>query len=368
MENISVLLLAYKHIHLTPPVVHCLGQIPGVKVFIVSKEKGHPLKFSRYCHGYGLIAEEYDLYNLKIFIKNFIFENNIDFLLPVHEEDINFTLNSYSEFSNIVDIAPLPTPEGMKIMTNKWKLSQFLYRNNIPHPKTILYDNTPEFKNYLDEFTFPIILKPILGAGGTGIIVFSDEDILMQYLHKNPRLINNCIIQNYINGNDIDCSVLCKEGDILAYTIQKPLKIKRNGFTPSRGIEFVKNNQTYQIVKNWAEASNWTGIAHIDLRHDNLTNQISMIEVNARYWGSLLGSLSAGINFPHLAFLTGKGIEFKQPEYSSSRFVYGKETLRSFFDYDLKLKFNETNWKYVIKDPLPEGLKLFRKALKIDKQ
>ena len=46
------------------------------------------------------------------------------------------------------------------------------------------------------------------------------------------------------------------------------------------------------------QALKWSGIVNIDFIYDENDKQAKILEVNPRYWQSLLGSLFAGVNFP----------------------------------------------------------------------
>src|SRR2546428_697479 len=48
------------------------------------------------------------------------------------------------------------------------------------------------------------------------------------------------------------------------------------------------------------QALKWSGIVNIDFIYDENDKQAKILEVNPRYWQSLLGSLFAGVNFPYL--------------------------------------------------------------------
>jgi hypothetical protein len=167
-----------------------------------------------------------------------------------------------------------------------------------------------------------------------------------------------------VPGYDIGLSVLCRDGEILAYTIQRGLVAERHGSL--RALEIIKHDAVLQIGQELVSALGWSGVAHIDLRHDSRTNEPTIIELNARYWGSLLGSLVAGVNFPYLACLAAQGIAFPVPDYNLTKFAYtmialkegvrwlfGKNTLKGF-------SFRETGLRFFLSDPLPEFLKRYQ--------
>jgi len=128
-------------------------------------------------------------------------------------------------------------------------------------------------------------------------------------------------------------------------------------------MEFIQQDDVLDAGQKLLAALRWSGVAHIDFRQDNIDGQVKIIEMNARYWGSLLGSLVAGVNFPYLACLAAQGVSFPMPAYQLSHFAYtttaikegllwclGRNTLQGF-------SFQETGLRFFMVDPLPEVVK-----------
>ncbi len=167
---------------------------------------------------------------------------------------------------------------------------------------------------------------------------------------------------------DIDCNVLCQDGTILAYTIQKGFIPGLRRFAPLVGIEFVENQQTLDVITRLVSNLRWSGVAHVDLRYDNQDKQVKLIEVNPRYWDSLLGSLFVGINFPYLACLSGLGVSFSRPDYQLKRYVPLNVSIKQWVKRYLgkskaDFAFREISWKYDVADPLPGVMNLLKKGL-----
>ena len=160
------------------------------------------------------------------------------------------------------------------------------------------------------------------------------------------------------------CSVLCRDGKILAYTIQKGFIPGLQRFAPPAGIEFVKDDQTFAVVSRLISSLKWSGVANIDLKYDEKNRQVNVLEVNGRYWATILGSLVAGVNFPYLACLAGLGISFSRPDYRLNRFIRGNAAIIRGYLCKSKVNFTfkETSWRYALTDSLPEVISLTRKG------
>ena len=132
------------------------------------------------------------------------------------------------------------------------------------------------------------------------------------------------------------------------------------------GIEFVQEEKTLGVVQQLMRELKWTGVAHVDLRYDVHADHPRVIEINARYWRSLLGSLVAGVNFPYLACRTALGEVFPVPEYRHTRFISKPfPALQHLFKVPgrsgaVSVSFAETNFAYMFRDPLPDLVREIR--------
>ena len=161
-------------------------------------------------------------------------------------------------------------------------------------------------------------------------------------------------------------SLLAKDGKILAFTIQKGFIKRSNVFVASAGIKFLYNEKLYDNVDRLIKKLNFSGIAHLDLRYDMKQDEFKVIEVNPRFWGSLTGSVQAGVNFPYLACLAGMGVKFELPQYNHCRYIDHSTALKSMIKYpfardDSRVKYKETDIKYILFDPIAEFVNIMKR-------
>ncbi len=161
-----------------------------------------------------------------------------------------------------------------------------------------------------------------------------------------------------MKGYDIDCSVLCKDGRILVHTIQKCIVPNPVPFRIPLAIEFVENAEVLKVAARLIRALNFNGVANIDLRVDERDGRVQVIEVNPRYWLSLLGSQSAGVNFPQLACLAALGLPFPKIEYQPRRYIDFLGIIKKWLYRPpapgvRQFRFSEIDLRYCLTDPWP---------------
>jgi predicted ATP-grasp superfamily ATP-dependent carboligase len=163
-------------------------------------------------------------------------------------------------------------------------------------------------------------------------------------------------VQEFVQGFDIDCSVLCEQGEILAYTIQKGIVRSTKPFAPPAAIEFVHDQGVLDSITRLVSSVSWSGVANFDLVFDGQTNEAKVLEANPRYWRSLHGSLQAGVNFPYLACLAGCGLSFNRPEYRHVRYAGPASAVRLILQKWLGNEswisgFAESGVLHILRDP-----------------
>lgn len=349
-------------------VARCLAQIPGVETHILCHQPWTPIRFSRHHRQLLLQPQPSDPTARLAAICRAVDRSQADVILPVDESISQFIAAHLAEITPLAAVPPLASPDMLATVINKWHLATHLKRHHIPTPDTILYEEGDHFIDRLHALSFPALIKPVAARGGEGIHYFETPAEVLAYIDTTPDILpEREIIQAFIRGYDIDCSILCREGEILAYTIQRGVVRGVENFAASAGIQFTLDEEVLHVAKQFIAATNWSGIAHIDMRYDEEAQQIKLIEVNPRYWGSLIGSLIVGVNFPYLSCLAALDIPFARPAYKHGRYLAGWKAIRHGLKImlgqaDLDFSFDETNLPFALADPLAETVKLLYKT------
>jgi len=196
-----------------------------------------------------------------------------------------------------------------------------------------------------------------------------------QQAWKDKRIMKGYkyILQSYIPGIDLCLQVFCKDGKIIAYTLQKSLLNKNNHYGPQKIMEFIKDGEVLDLGQRLVSAMHWDGIACIDLRIDTRDGTNKILEINPRFGQAVLGSLVAGVNFPFIACLDALNMEYHN-QYRTISYAHpiaaGKNLLTRFTGKGtgVRIRLIESGLRFACSDPLPETFDVLGRSAKWFKQ
>jgi predicted ATP-grasp superfamily ATP-dependent carboligase len=352
-NSILVLEGGYK---LTSTLLFCLAQCKDFEIHFLSRIDKSPFRYSRYVKTHHYFPEERPVSEFIKFAEEVTKKTNSKVLLPIDAEGMRFCTQYKREFSAFIKPALTADLENYDTAADKGQLAEFLMRENIPCPPTIV-NLQHDLDGQLESFKFPVLLKPTDGEGGKRITFHETKEDLLAFIKEN-NIKTKYIIQTSIRGYDIDCNVLYKDGKLQWYSIQRGVTTENNGYKPSTAIEFVKDDRVIEVVDEMMSKLKWSGVAHIDLRFDEDEQKMKIIEINTRFWLTIIGSiLVTKINFAELLVKLTLGIPTpKQNGYPTGRYIAFVDYLQTKFSKNNtnKFKFRETTANYVIGDLAPK--------------
>jgi len=286
-----------------------------------------------------------------------------DLIFPV-SVDGNMLFAKYRELFGEMASSPFSDLKTQKIADDKGLLVELMQERGISHPPAVRLRPIPGLQARLKEVPFPVLVKATVGEGGRHIYRFEDPEEVLHFAEHEAEEDREYIVQSFVEGTDIDYSVLAVEGKVVAYTIQQALVSARHRheFGPPEHIEFLGDPKVEAIGRSLVEALGFSGLAHIDLRYDTERQNLYVLEINARIWGSLFGSLRAGVNFPALACSAGLGLPLPAAEYEKIRYcVVGDLGVKRLLRARRRgIPLRNSCLAYALDDPLPDLMELAR--------
>jgi len=298
-------LILSDHLNIGQNIIHCLARV-GIRSVVIADHASRFLAASRFCKELNVLPdeaftdkEEMLMEALRIACCKYDFE----MIFPTGQGSSYFVSKNLEKVSDMVPAPPTPDPDTFIELYDKWKFSVILEENGIAQPKTVLVEGLGKARDAKDVLEFPILTKPLKQHGGKGINRFEEPAPFYAHCKKLSKNKNKepLIAQEYIPGEDIDLSVLCEQGKIIAWTVQQK--------DSSGVIRFLNRGDIVEIGERIVAASRYHGLAHFDMRIDSRDDSVKVIECNPRFWGTTHASCFAGINFPAQCIELEKGRE-----------------------------------------------------------
>lgn len=356
-------------------VIHGFIGFPQVKLYVLSNRHWAPTRFSRYCHKYIFKKSSADAGERFDVIADVVRQHDIDVILPVEMEWIAPQDARRHALSELAAIVPVLDSNSFEVANSKWLLFKLMQEYGIPTPPTVLCTLNSDFEQQVNHLEFPALLKPVTAWGGEGIRRFDNISQLYEFLEQcdSEKIKNRYIVQSFLSGYVIGLNILCREGQLLAYTVQRGFIPNPQKYAAAAAIQFIEREGVLEIGKKLVSALKYSGMANVDMFYDTRENQIKVLELNARFWGSLRGSYVAGVSFPYLACLAALDIPFPVPDYQLTRYIHPKTALKEGMlrvlgksQYE-KFPLEETGLRYMLADPIAETLRAFRQQLSGDR-
>ncbi len=335
-------------------VVQCLKRGPGgCHITLIQSDGASVCRYSRFIDRVVMRPAHVDA---EEFLIHQLSQNPADVLLPVGSTGVALVIATRNRLKSLVKVPCLPAPEALAIAEDKWLLHQHLIRCGLPSPRTVLFEGSKSL-NAFDRLE-PVLIKPRHGCGGTGITWVARAGDVKDLDDTWESASGLVVIQEYLGGSDVDRSVLCLNGRAQAATTQYAL-IKGRRFQPSSALRFTGHPEGERIVSQLMRSLNWSGIAHVDMMSGPRTGKLYVLDLNPRYWASLLGSLSAGVNFPWLQVLATLSQALPVVEPKETLF----SGLRNWPSLFLSRRHSacKTTFAYNISDPLPKIMLALRR-------
>jgi predicted ATP-grasp superfamily ATP-dependent carboligase len=162
--------------------------------------------------------------------------------------------------------------------------------------------------------TYPVVVKTRKsvtwrgnkGIFGTASFAQDNESLIESFSNIKQTVGEAPLIQDFVMGEEYGVEMLAQEGKVYASVSHRRLK----SLSPIGGASVLKEtlgendlkSELESVAQSLAEKLDWKGPMMVEFKIDKETNTIYLMEINARFWGSLPLSVAAGVNFPWLYY------------------------------------------------------------------
>lgn len=232
----------------------------------------------KFFHAPNVTSDEYEN-----FIKNIILSNNIQYYLPLIDEELLLSKNKIDGFNGVIVIAP--SKNFITLSLDKYRLMIELSKLNI---STI---NSHKGNNFKWDGT-SIFVKPITGRGSRGIRKINSKLELDAYYLLEKYEPENILIQELIEGTEYTVGVTVNDlNQLLSISIKKI--IKKKGITQVAVL--TENDKIYNIIIELVENLKPCGPINVQLFLTN-DDEVKIFEINPRFSTTTIMSYEGGVD------------------------------------------------------------------------
>lgn len=214
---------------------------------------------------------------------------HIQYLIPVNSDDIRILLKNKDHLFGTLDY--MGDDATFSLLDDKKNLAKLATELSLPVPRDLQLSDTIT--------RFPLVFKPTQSSSSKGVSYIHTAEQLTE-LRKNPPQ-TSYVLQEYIQGEGVGYSVFAKDGQIVAGCGHKRLAEYPVSGGSSTIRAYFEHPRMEEIAQQVIAHTRWSGYAMFEFK---LTPQeeIFLIEINPRIWGSIHQSIAAGVNFPAILF------------------------------------------------------------------
>jgi len=223
--------------------------------------------------------------------------------MPMGEE--SHIISKYIKMFDNTTKVPIPAYEKILKANNKRYLMNFAKEIGVKTPQTYTIDDLADLKKVAKKVEFPAVIKPVIGFGAQGIrYVYSENELIMEYkkVMQKFNFSEYPLIQEYIPGNGYGVSMLFNQGEPRAIFTHKRIREYPITGGPSTARVSVRHPKMEKYATKLLRELEWHGVAMVEFKLDDRTNEPVLMEINPRFWGSLYQAICAGVDFPYLLY------------------------------------------------------------------
>lgn len=244
-------------------------------------------------------------------------KHGIGLVMPISESALELLLRDPSR------VAPARIPFGslaaFETLNDKRALYRLARRLGVPVPRTVIIDRGVLIAEQLPaiaELGYPLVLKPYrsrIPAGGSylraAVRYAGSEGELLDIAGGDPVFRNHpFLVQEKIDGTGSGVFMLTDGGKVRACFGHRRLR----EYPPTGGVSVLAEGvMPDDAARTAAEAilshTGWSGVSMVEFKVDRQGTPYLM-EVNARFWGTLQLCVESGVNFPLQLYSLAAGL------------------------------------------------------------
>ena len=230
-------------------------------------------------------------------------QNHVKLLVPTVDLDLQILADNKEKFTAAGCTVLISKPKVVNICQDKRQTFKFLVKNGFDTPDTLSAKEALGKKKLI----YPCFLKPWDGYASRGNAIVKNRKELVFYTRKIP----NCIVQEFIQGQEFTCDVFVDFNlEVKCIVPRKRIEVRAGEVSKSKIVKDSKIMcQVAALIKKLGAGPGVITVQLILTKNE----KIKFIEINPRFGGGVPLSIKAGADFPKwiLLQLIGKKPQIK---------------------------------------------------------
>lgn len=222
-------------------------------------------------------------------------------LLPVGAQTLALVSNAQTRFSSVCGLC-IPTPGQLSLFNDKSAVAALAARLGVAVPRG--YEKAAEENEaaFFARVALPCVVKPTCGekfglhASSRYRIARTREQLQAAYAHFSALTHEAPVVQEYLTGAGLGCSVLCRAGEIVCAIAHRRVREYPVSGGPSSCCEVISPERLLPLVAPLVRETGFTGLAMFEFKEDAMQTP-RLLEVNPRVWGTYPLTRASGSNF-----------------------------------------------------------------------
>jgi len=234
----------------------------------------------------------------------------------------------------------LPSKKTIESLVHKGKFAEVLRATKVPHPKTIILENSDQIEKEETKYLTNFFIKPFHSwefqhhFGTKSFRILNVKDALDKF-HRAQNAGQQVMLQEYIPGPAhnhyfID-GFIDRLGRMRALFVRRRIRIYPKHFGNSSYCVSIPKLEAAPAVESIVKIMNdigYRGIFSAEFKFDERDNLFKILEINARPWWYVEFASQFGVNTCYLAYKDALGV----PVASISEYVEGAGCMHVFND------------------------------------
>jgi len=218
----------------------------------------------------------------------------IDVLVPTVDSELLPLARRRAEFADAGVTLVLASEATLAVCLDKWALAERCH-GRVRGPATVVVDGAFEPV----AVALPVIVKPRSGSGSRGIRLL-ERRAELEALERDGTLL----VQEHLPGPEYSLDVLARaDGHVAAVVPRERLKVDSGIAVTGRTL---RDAALDRFAREVAEAIELTSVANVQVKLA-ADDEPALLEVNARFPGTMPLTVAAGVDMPRLAVMEALG-------------------------------------------------------------